>query len=147
MSNQRLPSATPLISSSPLWRRAPSRDANGRAYFDFMMLIPGLKKKSAAEIEHVIQKVQNSLAAFEHVVVYVDLNTQLNLLWVSFKPVPLISVHMMRAIQHAIPEARVVAGDFNPETLRDRPAGIKLLLDKIKHGVTSTLQIGRSTNR
>ena len=34
----------------PLWQRAPTRNAEGKPYADFMMLIPGLRK---FESEHI----------------------------------------------------------------------------------------------
>lgn len=109
-----MPSCTPYIEASPLWSRAPARDENGDPYIDFMMLIPGLKKQNEAGIESCLVKIRDSLSDFEEVVVYVDLNIKLNLLWVSAKPVPGISKHIVLAIQREIPHAKVVASDFNP---------------------------------
>jgi len=114
--------------------RAPSRDENGKPYIDFMMLIPGLKQQDQAGLESIMLKIKNCLKAFESVVVYVDLNTRLNLLWISIKPVPEISQHIMQAIQHEIPTAKVVAGDFNPENPARRAA--QPLLVRIRQKVT-----------
>lgn len=120
MSSKKPPSATPFVSVSPLWTRAPLRDEQGNSYFDFMMLIPRLKQQNAAGIELTVHKIRTSLARFENQVVYIDLNPRLNLLWISIKPVPELTRLMVNAIREAIPEARVVAGDFNPETARSR---------------------------
>ncbi len=136
MTSERAPSCTPFIVSSPLWSRAPSRDAQGRPYFDFMMLIPGLKSLDQDGIENITLKLTNCLKAFEHVVVYVDLNTRLNLLWVSIKPVPKVSLHIMQAIQYEIPEARVVAGDFNPPN--PKKAASQPLLSRINKSLKKT---------
>lgn len=114
MSDCREPSCTPCLVASPLWTRAPARDADGSPYIDFMMIIPGLKSADEMAIESCLVKLRNSLAQFENVVAYVDLNVKLNLLWISARPVPGITRHIVHAIQKSIPEAKVVAGDFNP---------------------------------
>jgi len=121
MENSNAIRCTPFVESSPLWSRVPARDEDGKPYSDFMMLIPGLKKESDATVEAYLIKIRESLLSFESVVVYVDLNIRLNLLWISIKPVPGITRHMVDAIQRNIPHARIVAGDFNPEILHDRP--------------------------
>ena len=141
MSGKRTSVSTPLVSSSPLWTRAPRRDENGKPYFDFMMLIPGLKQKNQAGIEDTILRIRKSLQSFEEAVVYIDLNTRLNLLWVSLKPIPDISRYMMIAIQQEIPEARVVAGDFNPESLRRKPAADLPLLGRIRKTIKTRLRL------
>ncbi len=143
MAAKRIPMSTPFVSASPLWTRAPLRDENGKSYFDFMMLIPGLKHKNAAGIEDIVFRIKKSLQAFDEVVVYIDLNTRLNLLWVSFKPIPEISRYMMLAIQQEIPEARVVAGDFNPESLRRKPAPDRPLLGRIRQTIRTRLRLRR----
>jgi hypothetical protein len=142
MTKTRAPSTTPFVVSSPLWSRAPARDADGKAYFDFMMLIPGLKKESEAGQQSCTVKIKNSLKEFENVVVYVDLNIKLNLLWVSIKPVPEVSRLIMQAIQREIPHARVVAADFNPET-PENPRSQGWLV-KMGQKVSATLRITRS---
>ncbi len=106
-----------------------------------MMLIPGLKQKNQAGIEDIILRIRKSLQSFEEVVVYIDLNTRLNLLWVSFKPIPDVSRYMMIAIQQEIPEARVVAGDFNPESLRRKPAADLPLLGRIRKTIRTRLRL------
>ena len=138
---KRAPLSTPLISASPLWTRAPLRDENGKSYFDFMMLIPGLKQKNEAGVEDIVCRIKKSLQAFDDVVVYIDLNTRLNLLWVSFKPIPEISRYMMLAIQQEIPEARVVAGDFNPDSLRHKPVADRPLLGRIRQRIKGRLRL------
>ena len=113
MSDRRAPSCIPYVVASPLWTRAPARDANGSPYIDFMMIIPGLKNSDAMAIESCLVKLRNSLGQFENVVAYVDLNVKLNLLWISAKPVPGITRHIVQAIQQNIPGAKVVAGCRN----------------------------------
>jgi len=102
-----------LHSASPLWTRAPKRDEQGIAYSDFMLLIPGLKQQSAAGKQACLTGVQQCLKPFDDIVVYVDLNIKLSLLWVSHKPLPGIAATLVQAIQQALPEARVIAADFN----------------------------------
>jgi len=119
MNKSRAPSCTPYIVASPLWSRAPARDEDGRPYSDFMMLIPGLKKQNEAGIESCLVKIRNCLLPFENNVVYVDLNIKLSLLWISHKPIPGITTPMVHAIQREIPQAKVIAGDFNPDVKTD----------------------------
>ena len=114
MSDPRAPSCIPYVVASPLWTRAPARDADGIPYIDFMMIIPGLKGGDEMVVESCLVKLRNSLEQFENVVAYVDLNVKLSLLWISAKPVPGITRHIVQAVQKNIPEAKVVAGDFNP---------------------------------
>lgn len=114
MDNSRTPSCTPYVVTSPLWSRAPARDENGTPYSDFMMLIPGLKQLNEAGIESYLVKIRGCLHPFEDVVVYIDLNIRMNLLWISHKPIPGITKPLVQAIQREIPQAKVVAGDFNP---------------------------------
>lgn len=110
------PRISPFVEVTPLWSRAPSRDDQGRPYTDCMLLIPGLKKMDQAGIESCLVKIRHGLQAFEQVVVYVDLNVKLGLLWISAKPQPGITRHITQAIQREIPEARAVVADFNPES-------------------------------
>jgi hypothetical protein len=110
-----LPRQGGFVKASPLWQRAPARDEQGRACIDFMLLIPGLKKQTDAVIEAHMLKIQESLKPFDNSVIYVDLNLRLNLLWISARSIPGISKTITEAIQQAIPEAKVVAADFNPD--------------------------------
>ncbi len=111
-----------LHSASPLWTRAPRRDDQGRAYGDFMLLIPGLKQQSAAGKQACLIEVQRCLKPYDDSIVYVDLNIKLSLLWVSHKPQPGIAATLIRTIQQALPHARVIAADFNIQPEPERPA-------------------------
>lgn len=115
MNKSRSPCCTPLVVNSPLWQRAPARDENGTPYIDFMMLIPNLNNSSDSAIEMNLIKIQNCLKAFEEIVVYVDMNIRLNVLWVSLKPVSGACAEVIKAIRSEIPQAKVVASDFIPQ--------------------------------
>ena len=135
MSDARTPSCTPYLVSSPLWSRAPLRDELGQAYSDFMLLIPGLKQQNEAGVEGCLYSIRQSLIGFEDVVVYVDLNIKLSLLWISVRPAPGISSRIAQAVQREIPHAKVVAGDFNPEEKSDKPLsgnGLSLFVRRVK---------------
>lgn len=132
MSDKRVPSCTPYIVASPLWSRAPARDEKGTPYIDFMMIIPGLKGADEASIESCLVKIRNGLADFENVVAYVDLNIKLNLLWISARPVPGISKLIMQAILRELPHAKIVAGDFNPESFAEKSSRLVLLGRRLK---------------
>lgn len=115
MKDTGLPRQGGFVKASPLWQRAPARDEQGRACIDFMLLIPGLKHQGDAVIEAHMIKIKDCLKPFDSSVIYVDLNLRLNLLWISARSIPGISRTITEAIQRVIPEARVVAADFNPD--------------------------------
>ncbi len=104
-----------LFTHSPLWMRAPSRDENGHNYSDFMMLIPGLGKRTIADLEAKIQLIQNTINQFTSVVVYADINTKINVLWVSHKSIPGVSRPIIAALLKNIPEAKIVGTGYEPE--------------------------------
>ncbi len=105
--------------------RAPSRDEKGRFYSDFMMLIPSLGKRSAADLDAKIQLIQQTINQFTAVVVYADINTKLNVLWVSHKSIPGVSRPIIAALLKAIPEAKIVGAGYEPNP---EPKGSKIAL-------------------
>ena len=128
MSERKSPSPHAFQQASPLWTRAPARDENGKPFVDFMMLIPGLNKAPASTVEINMRKIREAMSDHGDNVVYLDLNIKLSLLWVSARPVPGISKVLVQSIMQAIPEAKVVAGDFNPENIVERkPSGLRRL--------------------
>jgi len=103
-----------LFTHSPLWMRAPSRDENGHNFSDFMLLIPGLGQRTAADLEGKIQLIQETINQFTSVVVYADINTKLNVLWVSHKAIPGVSRPIIAALLKNIPEAKIVGTGYEP---------------------------------
>ena len=128
MGKSRLPISSPFIENSPLWKRAPARDENGIPYNDFMMLIPGLNKLGGPVIDEYLVKIQRCLKPFESVVVYIDMNIKLNILWISLKSDPGITSDIVLAIQQVIPHAKLVASDFNPNPQNSRSSIQKIKL-------------------
>ena len=94
---------------APLWQRVPTRDAEGRPLNDFMMLIPRLRGRPEHQRHSVLQALQQVFVEFEEVVVFADLNLQLNLLWISMRPQPGGCLGLAAAIQQRVPEAVLVA--------------------------------------
>lgn len=95
--------------AEPLWKRAPARDAEGNPLSDFMMIIPRLRSKSPQTIKEVVLIIEKVLACYEHHVVFADLNLNINILWVSLKPVPGMCLEVATAINTHVPEAKLVA--------------------------------------
>jgi len=95
--------------NSPLWQRVPKRDEQGKLLSDFMMLIPGLKSLNSSQISNRLDAISAVLARYEHVVVFADMNIKLNLLWISFRPLPGVFQELPAAIKEAVPEAVLVA--------------------------------------
>ncbi len=124
--------------ASPLWTRAPQRDEAGRAYSDFMLLIPGLKQQSEASRQVSLALIRQCLRPFDDTVVYVDLNIKLSLLWISHKPEPGMTVALVQAIQRALPQARIIAADFNiqtPDKRQPQRSWLSLLGLRLRNGV------------
>jgi hypothetical protein len=74
-----------------------------------MMLIPGLSKRPAVQLEQVLDTIRSVLARYGDAVVFADLNLRLNVLWVSVRPIPGICLELAAALNSAVPESRLVA--------------------------------------
>ena len=98
-----------LVPAEPLRKRAPAFDEHGKALSDFMILFPGLIKKPQHLIQATIEHIQTVFAKYTHVVVFVELNLKLSLLWISIKPVPGLRFEITEALRALIPEARLVS--------------------------------------
>jgi len=101
--------ASLLQSSEPLWKRAPTRDHDGKPYADFMMLIPGLRDFEAARIREIVSKVESVLNHYEKDIILADLNLKINVLWVTLQPHLGLSTEIAALIHHAVPEAKLVS--------------------------------------
>jgi hypothetical protein len=73
-----------------------------------MMLIPGLRECAATERLDKINRMNQLLLRYRHVVLYADLNLKLNLLWVSVRPVAGICLELPAALKVHVPEAVLV---------------------------------------
>ena len=98
-----------LEPGQPLWQRAPTRDAEGRALNDFMMLIPRLGRWPEVRRQQIYQELQQLFAELEETVVFADLNLKLNLLWVSMRPCAGGCIGVAAEIKARIPEAVLIA--------------------------------------
>jgi hypothetical protein len=96
-----------LSASGPLYTRAPTRDPDGAAYSDFMVLIPGLRDLSRAGFGDRVAGLQAVLGQYRQVV-FVDLNVPLNLLWVTLIPEFGLIATMAESLRQRIPEARLI---------------------------------------
>lgn len=101
----------PFEPGTPLWKVVPTRDEEGRPISDFMMLIPGLGKQSAQIIEETLARVHAVLSHYADVV-FANFNLRLNLLWVSVRNRPGITLEVAAAIKVRVPEALLVAPKF-----------------------------------
>jgi len=91
----------------PLYVRAPARDADGNPFGDFMVLIPGLRDRSASDFLDAVARLQSVISTSQEIV-FVDLNVRLNLLWVSVRPQPGVVLRLFGAVRNLIPEAKLV---------------------------------------
>lgn len=106
---RKLPADSSILRNEPLWQRAPTRDAQGRPFSDFMLIIPGLRSRSRDDIHEVVGRIESVLAAYTPTVAFADLNLELNLLWVSVRPVPGVTRQIVLSIQDQVPDALLVA--------------------------------------
>lgn len=107
---QLIRNATSLFAlerNGPLYERVPTRDESGRLLGDFMVIIPGLRERSAHEFASALARLQAVLVSFSEVV-FVDLNVPLNLLWVSVRPRPGVILELFGAMKSHLPEAKLV---------------------------------------
>ena len=91
----------------PLYKRLPTRDENGKFLCDFMMLIPGLRNLSESNLNDRMADLHSLLGGHDDVV-FADLNTPLNLLWVSVRARHGVIRELAAEIQLRVPEARLV---------------------------------------
>lgn len=91
----------------PLYKRLPTHDEDGKFLCDFMMLIPGLRNLPAPQFEACLAVLHGLLRGQEDVV-FADLNTPLNLLWVSVRARHGVISELAAEIRLRIPEARLV---------------------------------------
>lgn len=101
----------PLVAAEPLWKRAPTRDGEGRAYTDFMMFIPGLRNRPAHLIDQTVHELRRVLTLFHSVVAFAEINLGNNVLWVSLRPGARIRLEVAAAIRARVPEAKLVAAN------------------------------------
>jgi len=97
-----------LEPGAPLWSRLPSRDEDGRRLADFMMLIPGLKRRTELEIRHRTLAIQQVLQGYGDAVAFAEVNLRLNTLWVSVQARPGLCLEIPLAIQGVVPEALLI---------------------------------------
>ena len=98
-----------LIPAEPLRKRVPTFDEKGNALSDFIVLFPGLVKKPQHLVQETIKHIQAVFAAYEHAVVFAELNLKLNLLWISVRPIPGMRFEIIQALRTLIPEAKLVS--------------------------------------
>ena len=97
----------------PLYKRLPTHDENGNYLSDFMMLIPGLRSLSATLLQSRLSILHSLLDAHPDVV-FADLNTPLNLLWVSVRARHGVITDVASEIRRQLPEARLVGHTMPP---------------------------------
>ncbi len=118
MRNQIL--AGSLEPAQPLWRRAPSRDRDGRLLSDFMMLIPQLGGAPALRRERVCVELRAVFQTYSGQVCFADLNLHLNLVWISVESRPGLIPELVQEIRRRIPEAVLIGHDCAEPRRRSR---------------------------
>ena len=90
-----------------LWRYVPVSNSDNKAFCDFMVLLPGIKKNRTLQvmIRHQLQEV---LKGFGDQIIFADLNLHLGLVWVTVTPEPGLCSDVAEAIHSRVDGARVV---------------------------------------
>lgn len=99
---------TAIEPGTPLWQIVPTRGEDGKPLADFMMLIPGLRKRPQHEINAALNNIQKVLEQY-HDVVFANFNLKINVLWVSVNCRSGLIPKMVDSIQRLVPEALMVA--------------------------------------
>ncbi len=107
-----------LLPAEPLHRRVPTQGQDGRPLNDLLMIIPGLKKKPAAEQESILQKIEQALLTYEKFIVFAELNIKLGTLWLSIPSQRGLGAELAAWIYHHVPETRLVAQHTATEVIR-----------------------------
>lgn len=105
--NNSFPSSA-IEPGTPLWQIVPTRGADGRPLADFMMLIPGLRKRPQHEINATLNNIQKALEKY-HDVVFANFNLKINVLWISVNCRPGLMLEMVASIQEQVPDALLIA--------------------------------------
>ena len=96
--------------AEPLWKIAPTRDADGNRVSDLLMIIPKLKTKPRHYIQNTLSEIEVALKHYKHLVLFANVDLKLNTLWVSFKSRPGLFAEITTSLKLHVPEA-VVVGD------------------------------------
>jgi hypothetical protein len=116
-----------LEPAEALWKRVPTRGADGRPLSDFMMILPKLRERPRAQIVETLAAIEYTLHRYGEAVVFADFNLKLNLLWVSVKPIPGICAELPAAITARVPEALLVADRTSMPKPREDSWAVRLL--------------------
>ncbi len=95
--------------STPLWQRVPTHDEFGHLLADFRMIFPGLKSQEPIQQLHTLREIAGILERYASWVVFADLSLRTNLLWVSIRARPGLTLEIPAAILDRLPEARLLA--------------------------------------
>lgn len=98
-----------LAPAGPLWQRVPTRTPEGELASDFMMLIPGLRRRPQDQLQRVLDDIYAVLSRYGKAVLFADMNLKLNVLWVSVRPTPGIILELAAALNMQVPEARLIS--------------------------------------
>lgn len=99
--------------ADPLWKIAPTRDADGNCVSDLLMIIPKLKSKPKYYIQNTLSEIEVALKQYRHLILFANVDLKLNTLWVSFKAQPGLFTDIATTLRRHVPEA-VLVGDMNP---------------------------------
>lgn len=112
MDNKNIKLSLGLSPAEPLWKLAPTRDADGNRVSDLLMIIPKLKTKPKKHIQKTLSDIERALKQFRHLVLFANVDMKLNTLWVSFKAKPGLLGDIAASLKLHVPEA-VIVGDMS----------------------------------
>ena len=114
MKNKEISLSLAIKPAGPLWKIAPTRDADGNRVSDLLMIIPKLKSKPRHYIQNTLSEIELALKHYRHLVLFANVDLKLNTLWVSFKAQPGLFADITTSLRRHVPEA-VLVGDMSPQ--------------------------------
>lgn len=103
---------TELQPAQPLWQRVPTRTEHGELAADFMMLVRQLKQQGRHRQTQLLDDLQSVLQYYGKLILFAELNMQLNTLWVSHRPRPGLGLEIAAAIHCKIPQAVLITQNY-----------------------------------
>lgn len=112
MSARYLIETTAMQPAEPLWQRVPTRTEHGELAADFMMLFRQLRQAGRNRQQQILDDLQGILHYYGGLILFAELNLQLNTLWVSHRPRPGLGLEIAAAIHCKIPQAVLITQNY-----------------------------------
>ena len=96
----------------PLWKRVPTRTDAGELASDFIMILSGIKQLGLTQKQLVYDKLYQVLKTYAADILLAEVNTHMNILWISHKPRPGLGTEIATMVHHHVPQAKLISERF-----------------------------------